>query len=332
MNNPANIVSNGNQTPATPLQHAGGKTRQLQGHQRELVELIENAIHHQDGKIEPIKGLHFNRLSSPVNAAHAVSVPCFCVIAQGSKEIFLGDKRFLYDPSHYLLISAKLPTVGCVLEASEERPYLSLRLELDPAVVSSVMMEAARAAPQSRADVKAVNVSGLDADLLDAVVRLARLVNAPAEAPFLAPLITREIVYRLWMGELGDRLRYIAASSGYTPFIIQAIKRLHQDFDQPLRIGTIAHEVGMSVSGFHHQFKAVTAMSPLQFQKRLRLQEARRLMLGEGLDAASAGYRVGYQDASHFNREYKDLFGLPPMRDVERLRETAQVNRVLRAE
>ena len=134
------------------------------------------------------------------------------------------------------------------------------------------------------------------------------------------------------MGELGDRLRYIAASSGYTPFIIQAIKRLHQDFDQPLRIGTIAHEVGMSVSGFHHQFKAVTAMSPLQFQKRLRLQEARRLMLGEGLDAASAGYRVGYQDASHFNREYKDLFGLPPMRDVERLRETAQVNRVLRAE
>jgi AraC-like DNA-binding protein len=129
------------------------------------------------------------------------------------------------------------------------------------------------------------------------VVRLVRLLDTPAEAPFLAPLIAREIVYRLWKGEQGDRLRYIAALSGYTPHIGKAIERLHQDFDQPLRIDSIARELGMSVSGFHHHFKAVTAMSPLQFQKRLRLQEARRLMLGEGLDAASAAYRVGYHDA-----------------------------------
>jgi AraC-like DNA-binding protein len=246
------------------------------------------------------------------------------VIAQGSKEIFLGNERYLYDTSHYLLVTAELPLVGHVLEASKERPYLSLRLELDPSLVGSVMVEAGDVAPQNHADVKAINVSSLEADLLDAAVRLVRLLDSPAEAPFLAPLITREIIYRLSMGEQRDRLRHIAALGGYTPHITKAIERLHQDFDQPLRIEGIARELGMSVSGFHHHFKAVTAMSPLQFQKRLRLQEARRLMLGEGLDATSAAYRVGYHDASHFNREYKSLFGLPPMRDVERLRGTAR--------
>ena len=245
------------------------------------------------------------------------------MIAQGSKEVFLGNERYLYDPAHYLLVTAELPLVGHVVDASQERPYLSLRLELDPALVGSVMVEADHPSPQNHADVRAIDVSALGAGLLDAVVRLVRLLDTPAEAPFLAPLIMREIVYRLWMGEQGDRLRYIAALSGYTPYIARAIERLHKDFDQPLRIDGIARELGMSVSGFHHHFKTVTAMSPLQFQKRLRLQEARRLMLGEHLDAASAGYRVGYDDASHFNREYKRLFGVPPMRDVERLREAA---------
>jgi AraC-like DNA-binding protein len=156
------------------------------------------------------------------------------------------------------------------------------------------------------------------------VVRLVRLLDTPGEVPFLAPLITREIVFRLWRGEQGARLRYIPALSGATAPIARAIERLHQDFDQPLRIDNIARELGMSASGFHHRFKAVTAMSPLQFQKRLRLHEARRLMLGEGLDAANTAYRVGYNDASQFNREYKRLFGVPPRRDVERLRVAAR--------
>jgi AraC-like DNA-binding protein len=166
-------------------------------------------------------------------------------------------------------------------------------------------------------------VSPLDAGLLDAVLRLVRLLDSPAEARFLAPLVTREIVYRLLMGEQGGRLHHIAALGGSTHRIAEAIERLRNDFDQPLRIEDIARELGMSVSGFHHHFRALTAMSPLQFQKQLRLQEARRLMLGEGLDAASAGYRVGYGNASHFTREYKRLFGAPPMRDVEQLREGA---------
>jgi len=164
----------------------------------------------------------------------------------------------------------------------------------------------------------------LDASLLDAIVRLIRLLDTPAEARILAPLITREIVYRLLMGAQSDRLRHIALLGGHTHRIVRAIERLRQEFDQPLRIDDVARELGMSVSGFHHHFKAVTAMSPLQFQKQMRLQEARRLMLGEHLDAASAGYQVGYDNASHFNREYKSLFGLPPVRDVERLREAAR--------
>ncbi|MEI2697447.1 MAG: AraC family transcriptional regulator [Microthrixaceae bacterium] len=168
-----------------------------------------------------------------------------------------------------------------------------------------------------------MNVSALDGDLLDAVVRLVKVLDTPAEARFLAPLITREIVFRLLKGEQSDRLRHLATVGGNTHHIVRAIERFREEFDQPLRIDDVAQELGMSVSSFHHHFKAVTAISPLQFQKQLRLQEARRLMLGEQLDAASAGYRVGYDDASHFNREYKRLFGAPPIRDVERLRATA---------
>jgi AraC-like DNA-binding protein len=306
-----------------PFQQAEREVHTAQAGRDELVELIARAVP-EDGTVEPLKGLHLNRLSSPKEPLHSVYEPVFCVIAQGSKEVFLGSERYLYNPFHYLLVTAELPLVGHVLDASPERPYLSFRLDLDSTLVGSVMVEAGHSSPQKRADVRAIDVSALDAGLLDAVVRLVRLLDSPAEAPFLAPLITREIVYRLWMGEQGDRLRYVAALGGYPPHIVKAIERLHRDFDQSLRIENLAQELGMSVSGFHHHFKAITAMSPLQFQKKLRLQEARRLMLGEHLDAASAGYRVGYDDASHFNREYKRLFGLPPMRDVERLREGAR--------
>ncbi len=265
-----------------------------------------------------------DRLSVPRGPVHGVTQAYFCVIAQGSKEVLLGDSRYHYDPMHYLLATVGLPSVSHVLEASKERPYLSLRLELPPALVGSVMVEAGHAASPGQADVRAIDVSPLDVNLLDAIVRLVRLLDCPAEAQILMPLITREIVYRLLVGDQGGRLRHLAILGGYTPHIARAVERLRRDFDQPLRIEQIAHELGMSVSGFHHHFKAVTALSPLQFQKRLRLQEARRLLLGEELDAASAGYRVGYDDASHFNREYKSLFGVPPMRDVQRLREAGR--------
>jgi AraC-like DNA-binding protein len=247
------------------------------------------------------------------------------VEAPGSKEVLLGDDCYCYDANRYLITAAALPTATRVTGASEERPYLGVVLGLDPALVGSVMVEAGHPAPGEQTVVRAFDVSPLDAGLLDAVLRLLRLLDASAEeARFLRPLVTREIVFRLLKGEQGGRLRQIAILGGHSHRIARALERLRKHFDRPLRIEDIAREVGMSVSGFHHHFKAVTAMSPLQFQKRIRLQEARHLMLAEDLDAASAGYRVGYSDASHFNREYKTLFGAPPMRDVERLREGAR--------
>lgn len=246
------------------------------------------------------------------------------MIAQGSKEVLLGEYRYQYDPFHYLLTTLELPRVSQVLEASREHPYLSFRLTLDPQLVSSVIVEAGHlVSPQSAADKRAIDVSPLDANLLEAVVRLVRLVDTPTEAPILMPMITREIIYRLLMGDQGDRLRHLTVMGGYTPVIARAVQRICKDFDQPLRIEQLAQELGMSISGFHYHFKAVTAMSPLQFQKQLRLQEARRLMLSENLDATSAAHQVGYNDAAHFSREYKSLFGDPPMRDVQRLREAA---------
>jgi AraC-like DNA-binding protein len=298
------------------------QAKRAQGSRVELVERIARAIR-EEGTVEPLDGLRLRRASAPTELGHGTSHPSFCVIAQGSKEGRLGDRNYRYDPSHYLVATAALPIASRVVEASEERPYLGLVLTLDPTLVGSVMVEAGRPAPRGNSAVTAIDVSTLDAGLLDSVVRLVRLLDSPTDARFLAPLIKREIVYRLLTGEQGDRVRHIATLGGETNRIAKAIARLRKDFDQPLRIENIARELGMSVSGFHHHFKEHTAMSPLQFQKQLRLQEARRLMLGEEFDAASAGYRVGYDDASHFSREYKRLFGAPPMRDVERLRGVA---------
>lgn len=303
-------------------QQAEREALRTQANREELGERITQAVR-TDGTIQPLPGLHLSRASVPRARMPSVVEPSLCVIAQGSKEVLMGKSRYLYDPYHYLLTTVQLPRISQILEASPAQPYLSFRLELPPTLVGSVMVETGHTAA-SDADIRAVDISPLDGNLLDAIVRLVRLLDCPAEAQALMPLVTREIVYRLLVGDQGDRLRHMAVLGGYTPHIARAVERLRQDFDQPLRVEQIAHDLGMSVSGFHHHFKAVTAMSPLQFQKRLRLQEARRLLLGEALDAASAAYRVGYQDASHFNREYKSLFGVPPMRDVQRLRETVR--------
>jgi AraC-like DNA-binding protein len=311
--------------PQQQTEHAEGAAREAQraqANREELVERIAQAIR-EDGEVQPLQGLYFARSSVSLELLHSVVRPSLCVIAQGSKEVLLGQSRFLYDPAHYLLATVELPWISQVVDASQERPYLSLRLELPPAVVGAIMLEAVEAglaSGQGGAPVRAMDISPLDGSLLDAVVRLARLVDTPSAAPILLPLTTQEIVYRLLLGAQGARLRHLSLQAGYTAPIARAVARLRHDFDQPLRIEELAHDLGMSVSGFHQHFKVVTAMSPLQYQKRIRLQEARRLMLSEGLDAISAAYRVGYRDASHFNREYKAFFGAPPLRDVRRLR------------
>jgi len=303
-------------------QQAEREAQRVQANREELVERTRRALR-ADGTAQPLQGLHLYRHSFPLEQVYSVVEPSLCVVAQGSKEFLLSGSRYRYDPFHYLLVTVDLPYVGQVLEASKERPFLSLRLDLAPTLVGEVMVEAGHTSPRDPAEVRAIAVSPVDGHLLDAMVRVARLLDAPDEARVLLPLLTREMIYRLLRGEQGARLRHLAILGGYSPSIARAIERLRQDFDQPLRVEQLARELGMSVSVFHHHFKAVTALSPLQFQKRLRLLEAQRLMLGEDLDAASAAYRVGYHDASHFNREYKSLFGVPPMRDVQRLREGA---------
>jgi len=304
-------------------QLAERETERMHAPREELAERIARAVP-SDGTAQPLPGLHLYRSSTALEPLHGVLEPSLCVIAQGSKEVLLGESRYRYDPAHYLLATVELPSVGQVLDASKERPYLSLRLELAPTLVSAVMVEAGLSSPPpGSADVRAIAVSPLDVDLLDAAVRLVRLLDAPADARVLLPLVAREIIYRLLVGEQGARLRHLALLGGYTARIIRAVERLQQDFAQPLRIDQLARELGMSVSALHHHFKAVTALSPLHFQKRLRLLEARRLLLGEDLDAARVAFRVGYQNAAHFNREYKSLFGAPPMRHVHRLRAEA---------
>ena len=245
------------------------------------------------------------------------------MIAQGGKQVLLGEERFRYDPNHYLISTMGLPTISQIDVASPAEPYLGIRLVLDPAIVTSVMVESGLVEPRGDGGVKAIDVSALDADLLNATLRLVRLIESPAEYPMLAPLVIREILFRLLTGAQGNRLRHLATFGGHAHRMVRAVKRLSDDFAKPLRVDAIAKELGMSASGFHAHFKAVTAMSPLQFQKSLRLQEARRLMISENLDAAVAGYKVGYEDPSYFSRDYKRHFGHPPVRDVERMRETA---------
>ncbi len=294
--------------------------QRVRANREELTVRIARAFR-EDGAVEPIEGLHLNRVSRPTDRVHAVSKLALCVIAQGAKEISLGDKSYPYDADHYLLSTVELPVTGRIVGASTEMPYLSLRLDLDPSVVGSVMVEAGLPAPQGHGEAKALVVSEIEPGLLDAIVRLLRLMDSPEEARMLVPLVKREIVYRLLIGKQGSRLRHLPSLGGHSHCIARAIERLRNEFDRPLRIENLAKEFGMSSSGFHHHFKAITDMSPLQFQKQLRLQQARRLMLGESLDAASAGFQVGYEDASHFSRDYKRLFGDSPIRDIDRLRE-----------
>ncbi len=293
--------------------------RRQQEDRAELAELISSLVPN-DGIIEPISGLRLTRASAPTDRIHAVAKPCFCVIAQGAKEVYLGESVYRYDIEKYLLTTIEVPVTGRVVDASKDRPYLALRVEIDPKEVGSAMIEAGLPAPSGQSDARAVIVSPLDSGLLDTTVRLLRLLLPPTESRVLIPVVRAELVLRLLIGEQGVRLRHLSLHGGHSDRISQALERLRNDFDQPLSIEALAKDLGMSSSGFHHHFKAVTDMSPLQFQKQIRLQEARRLMLGENLDAASAGYRVGYDDASHFSRDYKRLFGNSPARDAERLR------------
>lgn len=303
----------------------GTVNNRLDAGRAELCERISKAFNGL-GLLEIFPGIGLARACSPTQPLHSVFTPAFCVIAQGSKKVMLGEETFRYDTGHYLIATVDLPIISNVLEASDDQPYLSFKMDLDPTLVADVLIDSGIDLKASGPAVKAMDVSPIDEDLLDAVLRIVRLLDKPDEAQMMVPLIKREIVFRLLKGNQAARLAHLI-SSGEDRRISKAIENLRVHFDRPLRVESIARDLGMSVSGFHHHFKSVTAMSPLQFQKQIRLQEARRLMLGEDLDAASAGFRVGYEDPSYFSRDYKKQFGAPPQRDIANIRQTLTASR-----
>jgi AraC-like DNA-binding protein len=273
--------------------------------------------------------LRLSRFSAPSDLVALVYEPSLCVVAQGAKEVLLADETYRLDPAQSLLVSVDLPVDARVVEASPSRPYLAVRISLDPAVVGELLADG-MTAPDANASglagppARGLAVTPVEPPLLDAVSRLVALLDSPQHIGPLAPLVLREITYRVLTGPQGLRLRQIASAGAPAQRIARAIRWLKDHFADPLRIESLAKHVRMSPSAFHLRFKGVTALSPLQYQKRLRLQEARRLMLGEGLDAAEAAFRVGYESPSQFSREYRRMFGAPPRQDVAALKVEAQ--------
>ncbi|WP_183024669.1 AraC family transcriptional regulator [Variovorax sp. UMC13] len=288
----------------------------------ELAAMIDR-ITGTDGSHETaIPRLGLVRATQSQHPVHGICEPAFCVLAQGSKRVLLCDEVYIYDSSQYLVAAQNLPVTSQVIDASPEAPYLGLRLGFDVKEITALALDLAfaKAAP-ARTSQRGIFTGELSPTLLDPVLRLVKLLDSPEDIAALAPLITREILYRVLRSADGWRLAQMAVVDSHSQRIAQVISLLSQRFQAPLRIEDLADQVHMSVSSLHQHFKAVTAMSPLQFQKQLRLQEARRIMIGEHLDAATAGHRVGYESQSQFNREYSRFFGSPPARDIKRLRE-----------
>ena len=270
-----------------------------------------------------IPQLSLFRADEPTQPLPAVYEASLCLIAQGSKRVSLSDQSLTYDAQHYLLVSLDLPLIGHVIQASPEAPYLCAKIDINQSVLADLIMEEGERAP--KADFPALAVYRSDDDLVDAACRLVRLLDRPQEIPALAPLIEREIVYRLLTGPHGPTLRYMAVADSHLNQVSRAINTIRSTFDQRIHINEIAAAAGMSPSSLHVHFKAVTRMTPLEYQKQLRLQEARRLMLSEGANAGSAGFAVGYDSPSQFSREYSRLFGAPPRQDLMRLQNSGNI-------
>jgi AraC-like DNA-binding protein len=268
-----------------------------------------------------IPGLSLYCRDEPSQPTSIMFEPRICVSAQGAKRVLLGDDTYVYDAHHFLITSVDLPTVVQIVKASREKPYLGLILKLDQREISQLMVDSNLPPPRPQQSSRGMATGEVTLPLLTAFQRLIDLLDEPKDIPILAPIIQREIFYRLLVGNQGTRLRQMASAGSQSQQIARAIDWLKDNFTQPLRIDDLATQVNMSTSTFHHHFRALTAMSPLQYQKWLRLNEARRLMLTERLDATTAAFQVGYESPSQFSREYNRLFGAPPLRDITSLRQ-----------
>jgi AraC-like DNA-binding protein len=274
-----------------------------------------------------IPGLALWRREEPTQPTSGMYEPSICLTAQGAKRVVLGDDAYVYDAQHFLITSVDLPTVWQVIEASREKPCLGLVLKLDQREISQLMVDSNLPPPHPQQSSRGMATGEVTLPLLTAFQRLVELLDEPKDIPILAPIIQREICYRLLVSDQGARLRQMASAGSQSQQIARAIDWLKGNFTQPLRIDHLATQVNMSTSTFHHHFRQVTAMSPLQYQKWLRLNEARRLMLTEHFNAATAAFQVGYESPSQFSREYGRLFGAPPLCDITSLRQMADIER-----
>jgi len=266
-----------------------------------------------------IPGLLLFRWDEPTEPTTSMYEASICVIAQGGKRAFLGDDVYAYDAHHYLVTSVDLPALSQIITASREKPCLGFVLKLDRREISQLMVDSNLPPPRARQSDRGMAIGEVTLPLLAAFRRLIDLLHEPTDIPILVPIIEREIFYRLLMGDQGLRLRQMASAGSQSQQIARAIDWLKGNFTLPLRVDDLASRVNMSTSTLHHHFRAVTTMSPLQYQKWLRLNEARRLMLAERLDATTAAFNVGYESPSQFSREYSRLFGAPPSRDIRSL-------------
>ncbi|HIF5619240.1 AraC family transcriptional regulator [Vibrio parahaemolyticus] len=288
---------------------------------QKLAKLIDRWTGNANQYDTPISGLRFSRWTTPTPPTSYTHNPSICLIAQGRKRVLLGEESFIYDANHFLISSVDLPIIANIIEASEEQPYLGLIMELDLTEISQLIVDSELAYTQSKEAQKGIAVSELSESLLDAFVRLAELLDEGQNIKILALIIKREIFYRLLMSEQGTRLHQIVTAGSHSHQIAKAIDWLKNNFVKPLSVGDLASFTGMSKSSFYTHFRSMTSMTPLQFQKKLRLSEARRLMLTENLDAMAATFKVGYESPSQFSREYNRLFGAPPSKDIKSLRE-----------
>ena len=288
-----------------------------------LAQLIEQ--HSEDKQVleTAISGLKLCRWSTPTPPVSYTHRPSICLIAQGSKQVVLGEQSHHYDPLHFLVSSIELPVIANIVEASVNEPYLSLALDLELTEISQLISSNEFGFNHNKQPHTGLSVEKLSPILLDAFTRLVALLDEPQNIKVLAPMIKREIYFRLLRSELGPRLSQIVATESHSQQITHAINWLKSHYAKPLNIAELATNSGMSKSAFYTHFRAITSMTPLQFQKKLRLSEARRLMLTENLDAMSTSFQVGYESPSQFSREYSRLFGAPPLTDIKKLRKAS---------
>jgi AraC-like DNA-binding protein len=267
-----------------------------------------------------IPQLHCFKMSQPSAKIPVVYRPCLSLVVQGNREAELDGVTYKYAPAEFLVVSVDLPVTCQVTTATVEKPYLCLVLDIDPVQLSDLILQAEVKWTDGNDTGRGLFVGKADDLLADCAVRLAKLLDMPRDIPLLASLVIREIYYRLLMSPYGQAIAQIAIAGSVTQRIAQVIHMLKTDFSKPIRVEEMSAMANMSQSSFHFHFKAVTALSPVQYQKRMRLLEARRLMLLDGVDAANACYRVGYESSSQFSREYSRMFGAPPISDITSLR------------